>query len=171
MSKPSSKSASDLFFGYQVEEIVRVCVVSKATAQHFKRGTRLPSPQAQRLWWLHVHGRILGPDWDGFRVHRNELVDPDGLVYSAGEIASIPILHAQIADLRKQLDQVRYAESLGGLGFFEVTDALRGVLQDGAKLLKAIEKIPRRSSSEPRPRQDEVPEDRTVDPRVVSGLA
>jgi hypothetical protein len=156
VSKTSRKPVCNLFNGYQVEEIMRVCVVSKATAQHFKRGTRLPSPQAQRLWWLHLHGRILGPDWDGFRVHRNELVDPDGLVYSAGEIASIPILHAQLADLRKQLDKVRYAESLGDLGFFEVTEALRGLLQDGATLLKAVEKIPRRSTCESRPRQDEV---------------
>jgi hypothetical protein len=74
------------------------------------------------------------------------LIDPDGLVYRAGEIASIPLLHAKIADLEKRLDQARYVESLGHLSFFEVTDALRGILEDGARLLRAVEKIPRRSS-------------------------
>jgi hypothetical protein len=58
-------------------------------------------------------------------------IDPDGLVYKAGEIATLPFLHAQIAELRKQLDKARCTESLGHIGFFEVTDALRGVLEDG----------------------------------------
>jgi hypothetical protein len=151
VAKARSEKDCNPFYGYSVNEIMRVCLVGKATAQRYKRGTQPPSSQAECLWKLHIQGRILGPDWKGFRVHRGELVDPDGLVYTAGEIATIPLLHAQIAELRKQLDKARYAESLGELGFFEVTDALRGLLEDGAKLIKAVERIPRRTTFQPRP--------------------
>ncbi|HUG99224.1 MAG TPA: hypothetical protein VMQ83_08615 [Gammaproteobacteria bacterium] len=149
---------------------MRVCVVSKATAQHFKRGTRLPSPQAQRLWEIHIQGRFLGAEWGRYRVHRDELIDSDGLVYTAGEIATLPFLHAQIAELRKQLDKARYADSMGELGFFELADALRGLLQDGAKLLTAVEKIPRRTSFQPRPCQDGRLEEQPSDPTVHNGV-
>jgi hypothetical protein len=172
VAKVRSEKECNPFYGYPVSEIMRVCVVGKATAKHYKGGTRPPSPQAERLWQIHIQGRILGPDWSGFRVHRGELVDRDGLVYTTGEIATIPLLHAQIAELRKQVDKARYTESLGELGFFEVTDALRGLLEDGAKLIKAVEKIPRRTSFQLRPcqdgRRDELPCSRTADPGVES---
>ena len=149
---------------------MRVCVVSKATAQHFKRGSRPPSPQAERLWQLHTEGRILGAEWGRYRVHRDELIDPDGLVYKAGEIATLPFLHGQIAELRRQLDQARYSESIGELGFFDFSDALRGLLHDGTKLLRAVEKIPRRLPLQSRPRQDAtaggMSSNLTVDPRL-----
>jgi hypothetical protein len=141
-----------------------VCAVKKATAQHYKRGTRVPCPPAKRLWNLHVQGRILGPDWKGYRVHRNELVDPDGLVYTAGEIATILFLHAQMAELRKQLDRARYVDSLSELGFFDLTEALSALLKDGAKLLKAIEKIPRPTPLHDRQHQN----DRRDKPRDVA---
>lgn len=170
MFKARSKSDCSQFYGYPVEEIMRVCVVGKATAKHYKRGKRLPSPQAARPWELHIQGRTLGADWDGFRVHRGELVDPDGLVYTAGEIATIPLLHAQIAELRKQLDKARYAESLGELGFFELSHALRLLLHDGTKLLTAVEKIPRRTPLRTRQgsTRDKLQSSRTPDPGRVS---
>lgn len=129
---------------------MRVCLVSEATARHFKRGTRAPSPQAARLWSLHIEGRILGSEWERFKVHRGELVDADGLVYTVGEIATLPLLYSHIAELEKQLDKVRYLTDLGEIGFFEITENLSLLLQGGTKLLRAIEKIPRRSASRPR---------------------
>lgn len=157
MPKSPADRVCELFYGYPVEEIMRVCLVSEATARHFKRGTRTPSPQSERLWQLHIDGRVLGPEWGRYRVYRDEMIDPDGLVYKAGEIASIPFLHAQIAELRKQLDKARYVETLGELGFFELTDSLRVVLEHGAKLLTAVEKIPRRKSAHDSPREPHRP--------------
>lgn len=128
---------------------MRVCVVSRATAQHFKRGSRLPSPQAQRLWWLHIQGRILPLDWKRFRVRNDLLFDAAGNSYQEGEIAAIPFLRQQVSELKFQLDKRRYAEKLGDLGFFELPNLLRRVLHDSETLLAAIEKIPRRSPTDP----------------------
>jgi hypothetical protein len=142
--KPSRKTVCNVFYGYQAEEIMRVCDVSKATAQHFKRGSRLPSPQAQKLWRLHREGRILGPEWSRFRVHKDALIDEAGNRFEVGEIASLALIHQQIAELRLQLDKRRYAEEVGELGFFELSESLQGLIQRGSELLKAVEKIPRR---------------------------
>jgi hypothetical protein len=144
VSKASHTTVCNLFYGHSVEEIMRVCVVSKATAQHFKRGSRPPSPQARRLWWLHLHGRILGSEWRRFRVYKNSLVDEAGNEYLEDEIASIPFLHQQIAELKVHIDKIRYANAVGELGFFDLANSLRKVLQEGKGLLDAVEKIPRR---------------------------
>jgi transcriptional regulator with XRE-family HTH domain len=142
--KASNTTVCNLFYGYSVEEIMRVCVVSRATATHFKRGSRSPSPQAQRLWWLHLHGRILGPEWRRFRVCKNALVDEAGNEYLEDEIASIPLLHQQIANLKAHIDKIRYAEAVGELGFFDLTNSLRKVVQECNGLLTEVEKVPRR---------------------------
>ena len=148
MSKASSTTICNLFYGYSVEEIMRVCVVSRATAKHFKRGSRSPSPQARSLWWLHLHGRILGPEWRRFRVQKNSLVDEFGNEYLEDEIASIPFLHQQIAELKVHIDKIRYAEAVGKLGFFDLADSLRKVIQEGKVFLEAVEKIPRRTRTD-----------------------
>lgn len=148
MSKSHPKKVADLFSGYQVEEIMRVCVVSEATARHFKRGSRRPSPQAQRLWWLHLQGRVLGPEWRRFRVYKQSLVDDAGNQYFEDEIASIPFLHQQIAALKLQVDKIRYADAMSELGFFDLANALRKVLDDGQGLLDVLNNIPRRRAIE-----------------------
>ena len=135
---------------------MRVCVVSRATAKHFKRGSRSPSPQARRLWWLHLHGRILGPEWRRFRVCKNALVDESGNEYLEDEIASIPLLHQQISNLRTHIDKIRYAEAVGELGFFDLANSLRKVLEEGREFLDAVEKIPRRMRADEKTQRLEI---------------
>ena len=144
MAKARSKPDGEQFYGYTVDEIRRVCEVSRATARHYKRGRRLPSPQAQKLWELHREGRILGLEWSRFRVHKDALIDESGNRFEVGEIASLALIHQQISELRLQLDKRRYAEEVGELGFFELSESLKGLIQRGSELLKAVEKIPRR---------------------------
>jgi hypothetical protein len=126
---------------------MRVCVVEETTARHYKRGSRLPSPQAQRLWWLHIQGRVLGQEWRRFRVRGGSLVDEAGTAFQENEIATIPLLHQRVAELQVQLDKYRYEGAMGQLGVFELSDALRTFLNQGAKLLEAVEKVPRRRVS------------------------
>ncbi len=102
MPKASKSKVCNVFYGYSVDEIMRVCCVSKATACHYKRGTRLPSPQAWRLWWLHTQGRILGSSWGFLRVHEDCLVDDAGNRYSEGEIQTLPLLHQKISMLERE---------------------------------------------------------------------
>jgi hypothetical protein len=71
-------SGNVLFYGYPPELIARWCGVSKQTAILYKTGVRKPSRQALRLFVLHRDGRVLGPEWGEWAVHKDKLVSPEG---------------------------------------------------------------------------------------------
>lgn len=64
-----------LFDGYPVELVQRWCMVGKKTAERYKNGTLLPSRRSVYLFNLHRNQKILGPEWDGWRVVGNKLYD------------------------------------------------------------------------------------------------
>lgn len=65
-----------LFDGYPVELVQRWCMVGKKTAERYKNGTLLPSRRSVYLFNLHRNQKILGPEWNGWRVVGNRLYDP-----------------------------------------------------------------------------------------------
>lgn len=73
LSKPLT-----IFYGFPAELIARWCGVSLHTAELYKTGARKPSRQALRLFSLHRDGRVLGPEWREWAVHKNKLVSPEG---------------------------------------------------------------------------------------------
>ena len=78
MSGPSVRKTPAVFYGYPVELIQQWCGVSASTAAQYKNGTRKPSRQALRLFTLHRDLRVLGVGWEGWKVTKDGLVDPDG---------------------------------------------------------------------------------------------
>ena len=141
MPKASRKNVHNLFTGYQVEEIMRVCAVSRATAQHFKRGSRAPSPQATRLWWLHIQGRILGSEWQFLRVLQGVLVDEAGNSYAEGEIRTLPYLHQQVSELKRQL---RMSATASGMTKVEIEGIRAAVDAMGAAMDRIRGNLPPR---------------------------
>jgi len=75
-----------LFYGYPPELIARWCAVSEQTALLYKNGTRKPSRQALKLFVLHRDGRVLGPEWREWSVHKNKLVSPEGQETTQGQL-------------------------------------------------------------------------------------
>jgi len=67
-----------IFYGYPVELIQEWCAVSRQTAYLYKLGARRPSRQALRLFTMNRDGRVLGMDWDGWRVEKACIFDPSG---------------------------------------------------------------------------------------------
>lgn len=52
--------------------------VSIETAKHFSAGRRLPSRPSRKLFDLHHRGKILGPEWEGWRIKGDKLIGPNG---------------------------------------------------------------------------------------------
>ena len=75
-----------LFYGYPPELIARWCGVSAHTALLYKTGARRPSRQALRLFVLHRDGRVLGPEWREWSVHKDKLVSPEGQETTHGQL-------------------------------------------------------------------------------------
>lgn len=67
-----------IFYGYPAELVASWCAVSLTTAKAYKAGTRKPSRQALKLFSLHRQELILGPEWRGFIVRKDTIVDPAG---------------------------------------------------------------------------------------------
>ncbi|MBL8202439.1 MAG: hypothetical protein JNK40_15850 [Chromatiales bacterium] len=83
-----------IFAGYPSSLIQEVCGVSKVTACLWKKGRRVPSKRAVRLFRLHVQGQIVPRTWNGWRFHEKtgELVSPEGWTFHPGRIRALEIL-------------------------------------------------------------------------------
>lgn len=57
------------------------------SAEHFKAGRRKPPTPVLRLFRLYRDGKILGPEWQGYRVVKNQLWGPDGRPVSPSHLA------------------------------------------------------------------------------------
>ncbi len=77
-AEPSSSSILSVFYGYPDHLIAQWCGVSVRTAADYKSGKSRPSKAVMRLFLLHRENRVLGPEWKGWRIKPDGLVDPDG---------------------------------------------------------------------------------------------
>ena len=88
MPRVRSRPTPAIFYGYPVELIRDWCGVSTHTAYLYKTGVRKPSKQAQRLFILHRDGRVLGPEWREWAIHKDRLVSPEGQETTQGQLAA-----------------------------------------------------------------------------------
>lgn len=77
-----------IFYGYPPELIARWCGVSAHTAYLYKIGARKPSRQALRLFTLHRDGRVLGPEWRNWAIHKDRIVSPEGQETTQTQLAA-----------------------------------------------------------------------------------
>jgi hypothetical protein len=105
----SSNKVFSIFYGYPEALIAQWCGVSRQTAYLYKIGARKPSRQALRLFTLHRDGRVLGPEWDGWSVHKAKLVSPEGRESTQGQLRAYWLVMQFAQELasksRKTLDE------------------------------------------------------------------
>lgn len=85
VSKPA-RPVSIVFYGIPPEVIASVCGVGLSTARSYKSGARNPSRSVITLMQLWSAGRILGPEFKGFRVNGNVIADPEGNCTTANQL-------------------------------------------------------------------------------------
>ncbi len=71
-------SPLSLFYGYPAELIAEWCGVSVGTAEHYKAGRRKPPTPVLRLIRLYRDGKVLGREWEDYRIVDERLFGPDG---------------------------------------------------------------------------------------------
>ena len=76
--RPRKHEQLNMFYGYPAELIAEWCSVARSTAYAWKTGSLKPSKPAARLFRLHRDRMVLNPEWKGWSVTRNAIVDPDG---------------------------------------------------------------------------------------------
>ncbi len=97
----------EVLYGIPSKEIARICNVDVATARRWKRGATLPTPAA-----LMILSRDLGhldPLWEGWTVRGGQIISPEGWKISRDDALSIPLMHGQIAALRRDLADAKAA--------------------------------------------------------------
>jgi hypothetical protein len=93
---PRAKSnVTSIFSGYPTDAIMQWCGVSRVTACLWKRGERMPSRRAVRLFLLNAHGQVIPAPWKGWFFHpkTGELVSPEGWAFSPGRILAYELLN------------------------------------------------------------------------------
>jgi len=78
VGRPRKHDKLNMFYGYPAELIAEWCSVARSTAYAWKTGSLKPSKPAAKLFRLHRDRMVLTPEWRGWFVTRNAIVDPDG---------------------------------------------------------------------------------------------
>jgi hypothetical protein len=110
VGRPRKQSVGNLlFYGYPPELIAQWCGVTAHTAYLYKSGARKPSKQAQRLFVLHRDGRVLGPEWRDWAVHKNKLISPEGQETTQGQLNAYWLVMQLAQELTKDNPRARDA--------------------------------------------------------------
>jgi hypothetical protein len=75
---PAGPTVLSVFYGFPDHLIANWTGVSLATARRYKSGKLRPSAAVMRLFLLYRERRVLGPEWAGWLVKPDSIVDPDG---------------------------------------------------------------------------------------------
>ena len=85
-------SPASPFYGYPAEVIAEWCGVSVGTAEHYKAGRRKPPTPVLRLFRLFRDGKVLGRDWNGYKVDSEKLFGPDGRPITAAQLSHFSLV-------------------------------------------------------------------------------
>jgi hypothetical protein len=66
------------FYGYPARIIAEWCYVAPSTAHAYKTGRLKPGKAAEKLFRLHRDRMILTPEWRGWLIQPDAIVDPEG---------------------------------------------------------------------------------------------
>jgi hypothetical protein len=91
--------------GFTDREAAAYCGVSLRTWRRWRRDQR-PSMAALKLLAIRA-GAMPWPDWSGWEVHSGHMFPPGQSIkgFGPGHVLVVTFLHAQIAELRKQVGQ------------------------------------------------------------------
>ena len=98
-------SPASPFYGYPAELIAEWCGVSVGTAEHYKAGRRKPPTPVLRLFGLYRDGKVLGQEWNGYKIHEEKLFEPNGRFVTGSHIAHIALISHALAELDKDAYQ------------------------------------------------------------------
>ena len=92
-------SPASPFYGYPPEVIAEWCGVSVGTAEHYKAGRRKPPTPVLRLFRLYRDGKILGPEWAGYKVVGEEMFGADGRNLRPNDIVLMGLVWQALAEM------------------------------------------------------------------------
>lgn len=91
-------SPASPFYGYPAEVIAEWCGVSIGTAQHYKAGRRKPPTPVLRLFRLYRDGKVLGDEWEEYKMVNDKLFGPDGRFVRPSDIALMGLVWQALAE-------------------------------------------------------------------------
>ena len=78
VGRPRKHAGLNQFYGYPAPLIAEWCCVALSTAHAYKSGRLKPSKPAAKLFRLHRDRMVLTPEWRGWFVTRDAIIDPEG---------------------------------------------------------------------------------------------
>jgi hypothetical protein len=99
-----------LFYGVPTPLISEWCCVSLSTARAYKAGRLKPGKAAQKLMRLHSGRQILPPEWAGWLVKPDAIVDPEGNETNRGQLRMFRLMMAYAHDLARRTGDPRDVE-------------------------------------------------------------
>lgn len=102
VAKQPRNSVSLLFHSYPPAIISEWCGVTLHHAYRLKNGTSASSKSVLKLFELHARNRLLGPEWRGWRIVGDRLMDPDGGELTAARLHGYQLIIQYAAGLARE---------------------------------------------------------------------
>lgn len=142
-------------YGIPVDLLATWCCVDIQTARHWKSGTREPGKSAFKLFALHMEGKIVPADWDGFSFRNGHMWDPYGQPFTRAQLRTYGIAWQIFREwTRDDATRRRTLDDLQGVKQPPLLAASGQQRVERAALPAAAE--PQASSSSPRRRPETV---------------
>lgn len=112
---PSPATVTALrFYGYPPAVIADWCGITYQQACRLKRGKSKPSKGTLKLFDLHAKGQVLTPDFHGFRISGDSIVDPEGNLTTAKLLRGYSLMMQFMAEITRDdaAMRARYREIL-----------------------------------------------------------
>lgn len=93
------KNKNELY-GFSINDIARLCGVNPATAARWKSNTTCMPESARRL--LSRDLGVFDPAWAGWTISAGQIVSPEGLAATPGDVLGIQFTQMQLAAWRAE---------------------------------------------------------------------
>ena len=91
-------SPASPFYGFPAEVIAEWCGVSVGSAEHYKAGRRKPPTPVLRLFRLYRDGKVLGKEWDQYKIVKEKIFSPDGRFVAEAHISHLAVVCQMLAE-------------------------------------------------------------------------
>lgn len=112
--RKSAETTSLLFYSFPPALIAEWCQITYQQATRLKRGECTPPKGTWRLFQLYSKHQVLTPEFRGWRVVGNKIIDPEGNATTAGQLRAYALMMQLMAELTRddQAKRDRFREIL-----------------------------------------------------------
>jgi Phage protein len=115
-------------YGLSVRQLAHVAGVTERTARRWKKRGCVPEPYQTALRArLNADTGLASPAWTGWRFYKDELISPEGVSYTVGDVRASRLHQRSVEEYRTEISRRRAEADLNRELQARTTDVLNAI--------------------------------------------